>query len=433
MPIPARYLAATVIAGIVNQQGSLATQLPQVLHQANPKDSALISQLVYGTCRYFPQLSITCTQLLRQPIQAKHTIVQSLLLVGLYEISHMRTPTHAAVSSTVEAAKMTQLPWAASLCNGVLREFIRQQAAIAEQYSSDATYASNHPSWLQAKLAHHWPQHWQGIVQHNDQQAPMTLRVNQRQTNRADYLAQLAAMGIAAIPCAYSPWGIQLHKPCAVTLLPKFTQGMVSVQDEAAQLAPLVLDVANEQRVLDACSAPGGKMCHILEQHDVHVTAVETSAKRMTRLKDNLQRLQLDANVICADANDLDSWWDNIPFDRILLDAPCSATGVIRRHPDIKLLRTSDDILALCQQQLSLLTNLWPALQVGGILVYATCSVLKQENERVIKRFLANQANACEVIIDAEWGIACDHGRQLFPQTGGHDGFYYAKLQKLAV
>ena len=428
-----RYLAAQVLDHIINKKGSLATQLPIALNKANPKDRALVSQLVYGSCRYFPQLSIVAHYLLRYPIQPQSSIIQAFILIGLYELSHMRTPAHAAVASTVDAVKETDLAWAVPLCNGVLREFIRQQESIPTRFQDNLAFISNHPSWLQAKLANHWPNNWQDIVVNNDQLGPMTLRIHQRQTSRADYLQMLAEADIAAIPCAFSPWGVQLVQPCSVETLPKFTEGWVSVQDEAAQLAPLVLDIVDGQRVLDACSAPGGKACHILEQHHVELTALESSSKRIGRLQDNLSRLKLSANILCADGNDLDTWWDRHLFDRILLDAPCSATGVIRRNPDIKILRTSEDIIALNNQQLALLNNLWPTLAVGGILVYATCSVLKQENERIIKRFLGSQADAQHLPIAADWGVLCEFGRQLFPQSHSHDGFYYAKLQKLEI
>jgi 16S rRNA (cytosine967-C5)-methyltransferase len=226
--------------------------------------------------------------------------------------------------------------------------------------------------------------------------------------------------------------GVQLEKACDITALPGFAQGWFSVQDEAPQLSAHLLELKSGQRVLDACAAPGGKTCHLLEAADVKVTAIELEQRRIGRMEENLQRLQLKADIICADASEPEGWWDGQHFDRILLDAPCSATGVIRRNPDIKILRSSEDILALAQLQLKLLTKLWPLLKPGGYLLYATCSVLRQENDRVVGRFLKYQTEAQHCAIEAHWGLELEHGRQLLPDPNSHDGFYYAKLHKPA-
>ena len=430
MSEPTRYLAALAVMEVLREKGSLAGSLPLALAEAEPKERPLLSQMAYGTCRYYPQLNAIAQQLLNKPLRNKDQDIYALILVGLYELMHMRTPPHAAVASCVEAAKASGQDWTSSLVNGVLRSFLRQQEELPEQFAQQAEYQHNHPQWLQAKLANHWPDNWTDILAANDQQAPMTLRVNQRHHSVEAYLELLAAADIQAQACTYSPWGVQLAAPCQVENLPGFADGWVSVQDEAPQLAPTLLDLQDGQRVLDACAAPGGKTGHLLEVADLEVTAIELEERRIGRLHENLERLQLQAQVICADASEPDAWWDGQAFDRILLDAPCSATGVIRRNPDIKLLRSNEDITRLAQLQVTLLQQLWPTLAAGGTLVYATCSVLKQENERIVKRFLQAQDDAQHQSIDAAWGQDTEFGRQLFPIPGSHDGFYYAVLKK---
>ena len=425
-----RYLAALAITEVLRQQGSLASSLPLALAQAPAKERPLLSQMVYGTCRYYPKLNSLAQHLLNKPLRKRDLDIYALMLVGLYELNYMRTPDHATVTSCVDAAKDSGQDWAPPLINGVLRAFLRQREALSEDLADNPEYQHNNPAWLQLKLANHWPDSWPAILAANDQQAPMTLRVNQRHHTTKDYLELLAKANIKAKACAYSPWGIQLDSPCQVDELPGFAAGWVSVQDEAPQLAPTLLDLKAGQRVLDACAAPGGKTGHLLEVADIKVTAVELEQRRLDRLHENLQRLQLSAEVICADASQPDNWWDGQAYDRILVDAPCSATGVIRRNPDIKLLRSNEDITRLAQLQLTILQHLWPTLKTDGLLVYATCSILKQENERIVKRFLQAQEDAQEQAISAAWGQATDHGRQLFPAPESHDGFYYAVLKK---
>ncbi|HEY5717213.1 MAG TPA: 16S rRNA (cytosine(967)-C(5))-methyltransferase RsmB, partial [Motiliproteus sp.] len=269
------------------------------------------------------------------------------------------------------------------------------------------------------------------ILAQNNQTGPLTLRVNLARGTRADYLALLETAAIEAQPCHYSPAGITLQQPCDVTQLPGYVEGRFSVQDEAAQLAAPLLALQPRQRVLDACAAPGGKTCHVLETEPqlAHCTALEISPQRLPRIHDNLSRLGLDCEVLAADAA-LRDWWDGTPYDRILADVPCSATGVIRRNPDIKALRQNSDIATLQQLQGAILENLWGLLAPGGRLLYATCSVLPDENEQVVGAFLSRHAEAREVSLDVEWGNLRPHGRQLFPQPQGHDGFYYAVLEK---
>ena len=425
-----RLLAAQALTSVLCHKGSLASSLPRALEAAEHGDRALIQQLCYGTCRHFPQLELIADQLLHKPMKPQDQDIYALILMGLYQIKAMRTPDYAAVDATVQAAKASGKRWADKLINGVLRSYIRGGAELAEVLNEHDAYRYNHPEWLVSKLSHHWPDDWQKIIAANDPQGPLTLRVNTRKISRMDYLVSLVDAGHAAHACHISEVGVQLAQATDVTQLPGFAEGWFSVQDEAPQLSAPLLQLEAGQRVLDACAAPGGKTCHLLEAENVNVLAVELEQRRIGRMQENLQRMGLAAQIICADASEPDQWWDGQAFDRILLDAPCSATGVIRRNPDIKMLRTSEDILELVQLQLKLLNNLWPLLKPGGYLLYATCSVLRQENDRLVARFLKQQKQAQHCVIEADWGIKMEVGRQLLPDPTSHDGFYYAKLYK---
>ncbi len=425
-----RLLAAQALTSVLCHQGSLASSLPKALEAAEHGDRALIQQLCYGTCRHFPQLELIAEQLLHKPMKPQDQDIYALILMGLYQIKAMRTPDHAAVDATVQAAKASGKRWADKLINGVLRSYIRGGADLEEVLNEHDAYRYNHPQWIISKLSNHWPDHWQDILAANDPQGALTLRVNTRKITREDYLLALAEAGHHANACQYSHVGVQLEKASDVIQLPGFEEGWFSVQDEAPQLCANLLELEAGHRVLDACAAPGGKTCHLLEAEDVSLVAVELEERRIGRMKDNLFRMDLQAQILCADASEPDQWWDGEAFDRILLDAPCSATGVIRRNPDIKVLRTNEDILELSQLQLKLLTNLWPLLKPGGYLLYATCSVLRQENDRLVSRFLKQQPQAQHCAIDADWGLPLNIGRQLLPNPASHDGFYYAKLHK---
>jgi 16S rRNA (cytosine967-C5)-methyltransferase len=425
-----RLLAAQALTSVLCHKGSLASSLPRALEAAEHGDRALIQQLCYGTCRHFPQLELIADQLLHKPMKPQDQDIYALILMGLYQIKAMRTPDYAAVDATVQAAKASGKRWADKLINGVLRSYIRGGAELAEVLNEHNAYRYNHPEWLVSKLSHHWPDDWQQIIAANDPQGPLTLRVNTRKVSRSDYLASLADAGHAAHACHISEVGVQLAQATDVTQLPGFAEGWFSVQDEAPQLSAPLLQLEAGQRVLDACAAPGGKTCHLLEAQDVTVVAVELEERRIGRMQENLQRMGMAAQIICGDASEPEQWWDGQAFDRILLDAPCSATGVIRRNPDIKMLRTSEDVLELVQLQLKLLNNLWPLLKPGGYLLYATCSVLRQENDRLVARFIKQQEQVQHCVIDADWGMQMEVGRQLFPNPTSHDGFYYAKLYK---
>ncbi|EZP68240.1 16S rRNA (cytosine(967)-C(5))-methyltransferase RsmB [Pseudomonas sp. P7] len=430
-----RLAAAKALAAVLNGKASLNSSLPTQLDKVEDRDRGFTQDLAFGTARWQPRLSALAAKLLQKPFKAADADVEALLLVGLYQLLYTRVPAHAAIGETVGCADKLKKPWAKALLNAVLRRAQRESEALLAELEHDPVVRTAHPRWLQKSLKAFWPEQWEAICAANNAHPPMILRVNRRHHSRDAYLQLLTAAGINATPCVYSTDGIVLEAAADVRSLPGFAEGWISVQDEAAQLAADLLDLAPGQRVLDACCAPGGKTCHILEVEKglAGVVAVDLEAKRLVRVRENLARLGLSAELIAADGRDTAAWWDGKPFQRILLDAPCSATGVIRRHPDIKLTRQPDDIAALAALQGELLDAMWPTLEVGGILLYATCSTLPTENTEVIEAFLARTSGARELDLATTAGIKQPHGRQLLAQEGGHDGFYYAKLIKIAA
>ncbi|MBK5532158.1 16S rRNA (cytosine(967)-C(5))-methyltransferase RsmB [Pseudomonas sp. TH08] len=430
-----RLAAAKALAAVLSGKASLNSSLPTQLDKVEDRDRGFTQDLAFGTARWQPRLSALAEKLLQKPFKAADADVEALLLVGLYQLLYTRVPAHAAIGETVGCADKLKKPWAKGLLNAVLRNAQRESESIFAELERDPVVRTAHPRWLQKSLKAFWPEQWEAICEANNAHPPMILRVNRRHHSRDDYLGLLTEAGIAATPCIYSRDGIILEAAADVRSLPGFAEGWISVQDEAAQLAADLLDLAPGQRVLDACCAPGGKTCHILEAEPAlaGVVAVDLEAKRLVRVKENLERLGLNAELIAADGRDTEKWWDGKPFQRILLDAPCSATGVIRRHPDIKLTRQPDDIVALAQLQGELLDAMWKTLEVGGILLYATCSTLPTENTEVIAAFLERTPGARELDLATTAGIKQPHGRQLLAQQGGHDGFYYAKLIKIAA
>ncbi|WP_415892945.1 16S rRNA (cytosine(967)-C(5))-methyltransferase RsmB [Neptuniibacter sp. PT8_73] len=425
-----RALAAQILTPLLKNKGSLNTQFAAIERRCPEKDRGLLRELCYGTMRYHPQLNAIIKLLQNRPFKFRDIDIKAIVLVGLYQLKHTRIPAHAAISESVEACKELDKAWAGKVVNALLRRFQREQEEIEDYLKDDDSYQFNHPEWMIAKLKNNWPDYWQAILTVNNEQAPLTLRVNQRSTAREDYLQQLTPI-IAAEATQFSDQGIKLAESVNIETLPGYGVGAFSVQDEAAQLSANLLDLQPEQRVLDACAAPGGKLCHILEHEPklAQVDAVELEQKRIRRVEENLERLRLKANLKVADAA-TQTWWDGTDYDRILLDAPCSATGVIRRNPDIKYLRQGEDIHETAKLQRAILDNCWSMLKPGGKLLYATCSIFPQENGRLIKQFVTQTANAKHLPIEAEWGIEQEYGRQLFPQSNGHDGFYYALLEK---
>ncbi|WGK90618.1 16S rRNA (cytosine(967)-C(5))-methyltransferase RsmB [Pseudomonas migulae] len=430
-----RLAAAKALAAVLNGKASLNSSLPTQMDKVEDRDRGFTQDLAFGTARWQPRLSALAAKLLQKPFKAADADVEALLLVGLYQLLYTRVPAHAAIGETVGCADKLKKPWAKALLNAVLRRAQRESEALLAELEHDPVVRTAHPRWLQKSLKAFWPEQWEAICAANNAHPPMILRVNRRHHTRDAYLGLLTEAGIAATACVYSRDGIILDAAADVRSLPGFAEGWISVQDEAAQLAADLLDLAPGQRVLDACCAPGGKTCHILEAEPAlaGVVAVDLEAKRLVRVRENLARLGLSAELIAADGRDTAAWWDGKPFQRILLDAPCSATGVIRRHPDIKLTRQPDDIVALAVLQGELLDAMWITLEVGGILLYATCSTLPTENTEVIEAFLARTPGARELDLATTAGIKQPHGRQLLAQEGGHDGFYYAKLIKIAA
>lgn len=429
-----RLAATRALVAVLAGRASLGSSLPEQLAKVDPRDRALAQDLAFGTARWQPRLSLLAEKLLQKPFKAGDRDLEALLLIGLYQLFHTRIPAHAAIGETVGCVDKLKKSSAKGLLNAVLRRAQREYDSLLPALEHDPAARLAHPRWLQKALKARWPEHWEAIATANNLHPPLILRVNRRQGSRDAYLAELAAAGIDAVPCAFSADGIRLLQPQDVTALPGFAAGRLSVQDEAAQLAAELLELAPGQRVLDACAAPGGKTCHLLEREPglAEVVALDADAGRLQRVEQNLARLGLTARTLAADGRAVADWWDGTPFQRILLDAPCSATGVIRRHPDIKLTRQASDIAPLVQLQGELLDALWPTLEVGGILVYATCSVLPEENSSNLAAFLARTPGARELDIPAPWGLAQPHGRQLLPQPDGHDGFYYCKLIKIA-
>ncbi len=426
-----RLQAAGVLSKVVNDGQSLTVALDNAMESiAEPKDKAFVQALCYGVIRHYYQLDFILQQLLSKPLRKKDSDIQMLLLLGLYQLQYMRVKAHAAVSETVSAAKRKS--WAKSLVNGVLRRYQREQEELLQSTSTDAVAAAMHPQWLLDKINQDWPEQAKQLISENNQPPPMALRVNLQLSDRQSYLQLLAEQGIEARPLAVTPSAIVLEQAVAVEKLPGFKQGKVSVQDTAAQLAATLLEVQPGDTVLDLCAAPGGKTAAILELQPklAAMTAVDIDQQRLQRVKQNLKRLNLKAEVVQADAIQVEQCLAPRQFERILLDVPCSALGVIRRHPDIKLLRRESDIAALQAVQQQILQASWALLKPGGMLLYATCSVLKQENEQQIAEFLANHPNAEERPIDADWGHKRPFGRQILTGDQGMDGFYYARLIK---
>lgn len=425
--LPLRAAAAQVLL-TVEQGQSLSQSLPQALASISADDGPQLQALCYGCCRWFHRLDAELDSRLRKPLRSQDRVIHHLMLVALFQLRHSHNASYAVVNEAVEACRALGRAPLAGLVNGVLRAAEREgEPAVV----TDAVRYS-HPAWLVEKLRHNWPGNWQDILLANNTQAPMTLRVNSRHGDRNGYLARLAAAGIEAGATRFAPHGIQLATAVPVERLPGFEAGDVSVQDEAAQLCTTLLEPAPGQRILDACAAPGGKTCAILEATDnrAEVIALDQSPQRLPRVRENLDRLRLSATLEAADATATAQWWDGRPFDRILLDVPCSATGVIRRHPDIKLLRRETDIVPLAAIQRRLLEILWQTLKPGGRLVYATCSVFPQENSRIIRRFVDQNDDATLLEPDVSWGLDTGNGRQLLPAPDSHDGFFYACLQR---
>jgi len=424
-----RLAAAQVLARVLEGQ-TLDTALAAALPGVGSRDRGLLAECCYGVLRHYPSLCWLLEQLLRRPLKSRETLLRMLLLVGLYQCRDLRVPDYAAVSTTVNAARRLHKPWAVSLVNAVLRAFLRRREDLLARLAAEPGVASDHPAWMLARFRDDWPDHWQPLIQANNTRPPMVLRVNGRRVGVADYLRMLTEADIAARPLPGLDSALQLETPRDVTELPGFADGLVSVQDGGAQLAAGFLAPEPGERVLDACAAPGGKTCHLLERFAPgELVALDIDPARLARLADNLVRLDLRARLLCGDLLRPEDWWDGRSFQRILVDAPCSGSGVIRRHPDIKLLRREGDIAPLAERQLALLARAWGLLAPGGRLLYATCSVFREENTAVMTRFLASTGIRA-LPLPASQGLDQAPGRQLLPAVDGTDGFYYACVVK---
>ncbi|MBE0364522.1 16S rRNA (cytosine967-C5)-methyltransferase [Pseudoalteromonas ulvae UL12] len=423
-----RALAAEVLYQVVDQGQSLNQVLPIAASKVNPKEKALLQQLCYGVLRYLPSLEHYCRELLAKPLKGKQRVFQFLLYVGIYQLQHMRIPPHAAVAETVNALQALNAPGLKGLVNAVLRNFQRRQDELEQAAEQNEVCKYNHPGWFIKLIKSAYPKQWQQILAANQQQAPMWLRVNQQHHTTQQYLDKLNGASISARLVDGFTDAILLDSACDVFSLPGFADGACSVQDGAAQMAARLLDPQEGERILDACAAPGGKTCHILElANKLDVIALDCDQSRLNRVQENLDRIGLSATLQCADASTPDTWWDKQLFDKILLDVPCSATGVIRRHPDIKWLRRAADIEQLATLQASILETNWSLLKPGGTLIYATCSVLPQENSDQVKAFLAKHQDAVHQPLHNNDTLA-QPGWQFLPEL--NDGFYYAKITK---
>ncbi len=406
--------AAQAIDDVVHK----GQNLNRVLALQPSAGQAAVQDMCYGVLREYGTLAALRDDLLSKPLN--DGLIASLLAVALRQLRTHPQAAHTIVNESVESAAAIR-PWARGLTNAVLRSYLRQDRP--DPSPADPVVVWNYPQWWIDAAVRAYPEQWQDILTAGNRHPPMTLRVNARQGEVAAYLALLQEAGIAAQQIG--PRAVRLAQPVSVTRLPGFVQGRVSVQDAGAQLAAELLDVRHGQRVLDACAAPGGKTGHILERAEVDLTALDSDALRLQRVCDNLLRLGLNAELKLGDAGNANSWWDGIPFDRILADVPCSASGVVRRHPDIKWLRRADDIDRFATQQTLILSELWRCLAVGGKLLYVTCSIFPKENQDRIHAFLAKHANARQIPLHGEGMTA----GQLLPNEN-HDGFFYALLEK---
>jgi 16S rRNA (cytosine967-C5)-methyltransferase len=425
-----RALAAKCCYGVIDQGRSLSDELPKQQDKLIGKDKGLLQEICYGVLRYLPELENDVRQLMEKPLTGKQRVFHFLLLVGVYQIKFMRIPDHAAVGETVSATVALKNKRMKALVNGVLRNYVRADKSADTNNKSDAVKFS-HPGWFIKKIQKAYPEQWQDILVANQQRPPMWLRVNQQHHNSRDYQVLLEEADITIANVEPISQAIALERAVDVHKLPGFADGWVSIQDGAAQQAARILDSQPNDAVLDCCAAPGGKTCHIMEQTpDIKsMTAIDIEEGRLLRVEDNLARLGLSAKVIAADASKPEEWWDGQQFDRILLDAPCSGTGVIRRHPDIKWLRKASDIETLVTLQQEILKSIWALLKPGGTLVYATCSILPKENNQQVSRFLEETPEASLVPFEQSKETI---GWQILPGAENMDGFYYAKLQKKA-
>ncbi|MGC3981599.1 MAG: 16S rRNA (cytosine(967)-C(5))-methyltransferase RsmB [Steroidobacteraceae bacterium] len=437
-PAEIRAQAALLLMQVADQGKSLDALLEN--RSDAPQERGLLRSLSYGSVRWYWRLLAVLSKLSSQPVKDLQPEVRALALVGLYQLLHTDIAAHAAVAETVEAARSLKLQRATGFLNAILRRCQREADALVAAVDEELAVRTAHPQWLATQLQQDWRDQAEAILHANNEHPPFWLRVNTQRVSRDAYREQLAAQGLQSEISAHSPEALLLPQAVDVYSLPGFSEGSVSVQDAAAQLAAHLVDPQPGERILDACAAPGGKTCHMLELQPQlkEMVAIDIDASRLRRVYGNLRRLGQEATMMTADAGEPDSWWNGKLFDRILLDAPCSGTGVIRRHPDIKLLRRASDIVKLAARQSELLQNLWPLLAPGGRLVYASCSALRAENSHNVAAFLETHPEARDITAEVagKFGFAdltaSTTGLAIQAGQGGMDGFYYACLHKVA-
>jgi len=421
-----RSLAARLIEQVVDKGQSLSAILPAAQKPLSDKDSALLQEICFGVVRTLPQLDALIGKLMDRPMTGKQRTIHYLLMVGLYQMLYTRIPAHAILAETVDGAVVLKKQSLKGLVNGVLRQFQRRQEELLQALEGQSVNLW-HPSWLIKRLQTSWPQNWQQIIEANNQRPPMWLRVNRQYNSRDHWLSLLSEQGLGGTSDPLSEDAVRLEKPAGVNQLPGFADGWVTVQDLSAQRCAQYLAPQDGEDILDLCAAPGGKTTHLLEiAPHARVMAVDVDATRLSRVSENLQRLKMQADVKQGDGREPAQWCGDRQFDRILLDAPCSATGVIRRHPDIKWLRRDSDIQELAALQAEIIDAIWPHLKPGGTLIYATCSILPQENHLQVAAFLTRHPDAEAIALPG--GEL--QGLQIFPEEQGGDGFFYAKLIK---
>ncbi len=431
MKVDTRALAARALAEIalrgVSLRDAMERHAPRL---GDPRDRALLMALLSEGSRWWLRFDAAIDGLLEKPLRHKDPAIHALLVLGLVQLEILQLQDYAAVAATVEATRSLKRPQLAGLVNAVLRRWQRERETLNARLDARPQTRHAHPAWLADALARDWPQQAEAVMLADNGEPPLMLRVNRQRSERQSMIERLQAAGHAA---SAHPWladALVLPHSTDVTRLPGFEDGAFAVQDGAAQVAADLADLSDGLRVLDACAAPGGKACHLLERAAIDLTALEVDAGRAERIRQNLMRLRLDAKLVIGDAGTPAGWWKRQPFDRILIDAPCSASGVLRRRPDVRLHRRESDIAAMQVQQHRILSALWPLLAPGGRLVYITCSVLRAENEAIVKAMLAAHTDAQAVEFGLPVGQAASVGWQILPGDGDLDGMYYAVLRK---
>jgi 16S rRNA (cytosine967-C5)-methyltransferase len=434
-----RHAAVLQLEAVISNKSSLASS-ESYLKKMDSEDISLFQVLTLGVCRHYFELDAYINHFLSKPLKQKDNDILSLMLMGCYQLLYMRTPAHAAIHTSVELCRTIKKKWACNLVNAVLRNIQRQsnheEKWAVLQNTLTPCQQSSHPKWLYDAIFTQWPNHYESILEANNLHPKICLRIKDS-ASLPSYIAQLSEQGIEATPSSLSDKALILEQTINPKNLPGFHEGHVSIQDDVAQLCALLLDPKPHDYILDACAAPGGKSAQLLELADIELLSIDIDKKRCERIQENFSRLHIESSIITADASDTASWWDQKPFDRILLDAPCSATGVIRHHPDIKLLRQASDIKGLALAQHTLLRALWPTLKENGRLIYCTCSILEEENDLQIHSFLQDHPNANIIPITSlpkqDRVIPLTYGLQVLPSATGSDGFYFVILEKSPV